>query len=75
MEIKDSVIDTDKRFCGFTWLLATRTGGVGEELCTVDAASFIAHVPAVVLLVALAAAMDASAITAFELIRAAGGTS
>lgn len=45
------------------------------ETRTIDAASLITHVPAVVLMVALAAAMDASAITAFKLIGTAGGTS
>lgn len=44
-----------------------------EEVGTIDAARFVAHVQAVVLMVALVAAVDASAIAAFELIGAAGG--
>lgn len=41
----------------------------------INTTSFIAHVPAVILMVALAAAMDAGAITAFKLIRTTGGSS
>lgn len=47
---------------------ALATGGI-------DTARFITHVPAVVLMVALAAAVDAGAIAAFKFIWTAGGTS
>lgn len=58
----------------FIWLLVTRIGRVGEEMLTIDTVSFITHVPTVISVVALAAPMDASAITAFKLVRTAGGT-
>lgn len=58
----------------FIWLLVTRIGRVGEEMRTIDTVSFITHVPTVISVVALAAPMDASAITAFKLVRTAGGT-
>lgn len=43
------------------------------ECRTVDTTHFITHVPAVVLVVTLAAAMDARAIAAFKFVRPAGG--
>lgn len=58
----------------FDALLIDRKGA-REEIGTVDAARFVAHVSAVVPVVALAAAVDASAIAAFKLIGAAGGAS
>lgn len=42
---------------------------------TIHAANLIAHVPAVILMVALQAPMDASTIAAFKLVRRTGDTS
>lgn len=56
-------------------MAATKTGRVGEVIRTIDATGFITPVPAVVVVVALAATMDASAITALKLIRTTGGMS
>lgn len=53
--------------------MATRIEGVNMKCRTIDTAHFITHIPAVVLVVTLAAAMDARAITAFKFVRAAGG--
>lgn len=53
--------------------MATRIEGVNVKCRTIDTTHFIAHVPAVVLVVALAAAMDARAVTAFKFVRTAGG--
>lgn len=53
--------------------MAIRIEGVNMEIRTIDTTHFITHVPAVVLVVTLAAAMDAGAITAFKFVRTAGG--
>lgn len=42
---------------------------------TIHTANLIAHVPAVILMVALQAPMDASTIAAFKLVRRTGGMS
>lgn len=46
-----------------------------DEICTIHTANFVTPVPAVVLMVALAAAVNACAIVAFKLIWTAGGMS
>lgn len=58
----------------FIWLLVQRIANVREEIPTIDTVPFIAHVPAVILVVALPAPMNACAIATLKLIRTAGGT-
>lgn len=67
--MRRSVRDTGKRVCGSSGI-----GRVEKENLTVDTATFITHVLTVILVVALAAAMDASAVTTFKFVRAASGT-
>lgn len=52
-----------------------KAGKIGQGICTIYTAQFITHVFAVIVTVALAAAMDACAITAFKLIWTAGDSS
>lgn len=58
-----------------TPLVSGKTEWETGLMCTVDAADFVAHVCAVVPVVALVAAVDARTIAAFKLIRATRGMS
>lgn len=48
---------------------------LNKESFTIDTAQFVAHVPAVILVVTLAAPVDASPIATFKLIGTASGPS